>query len=123
MSTATESPATPQAPSSGISHFEKNVADVLAQFASFIPFRHEGEYTRIMTAISNLGTDLEELLKNPEPVAPGQTAPDPALAAVIQRVNDQDSKLNQILDLLSAKAADTPADTPSTDPTENPPAS
>lgn len=102
--TATETTAPTPTPlkswESPVSHFEKNVADVLGELANFIPWRHEGEFNRVMLAVTHLSHDLEELLKNPEPVAPGQSGPDPALAAVIKRQNETDDKLNQILALL-----------------------
>lgn len=100
--------------------FKHNLSEVVKAIINIVPFRHEGEANRILIALDNLHTDISEVLKQEDPIAPTVGQPDPVLNALLERVKEQDSKIDRLIEALSgnktvqAAMEETPAAVPAT---------
>jgi hypothetical protein len=99
---AAQAVADPQNPQDFWKH---NVEQVLKAVVGLVPFRHEGEASRIIVALDNLHEDIQDVLSRAEPLAPTVGQPDPVLQALIAKQNRTEDMLQQALDALANMGA------------------
>lgn len=94
--------------------WKQNIESILKSLAGFIPFRHEGEFTRIIMALDNLHEDLQNVFASAEPVPPSIGQPDPVLQALVAKNQELEDKMNKLLDALGNSPVVTAASTTAT---------